>query len=90
MRRFCARCLPKCEIEIRGLFEAPTVEGLVKYLDSEEEETTYYDLDDTQLAMIAADPDVEIVEHTVKDAPGAAIDTKSTSEAHRGPQVARR
>ena len=45
-------------------------------------EETYYDLDDTQLAMIAADPDVEIVEHTVKDVPGAATDSKFTSEAH--------
>jgi acyl carrier protein len=69
------------EIEIRSLFEAPTVEALVKYLDTEEEEETYYDLDDTQLAMIAADPDVEIVEHIVKDAPGAAIRAKSTSDA---------
>jgi len=82
MRRFCARCLPKCEIEIRSLFEAPTVEALVKYLNTEEEkEETYCDLDDTQLAMIAADPDVEIVEHIVKDAPGAAIRAKSTSDA---------
>jgi amino acid adenylation domain-containing protein len=73
------------EIAIRSLFEAPTVEALAKCLESEEEEEvviTYYDLDDAQLAIIAADPDVEIVEHTVKDAPRAAIDAKSVSDAH--------
>jgi len=35
---------------------------------TEEERETYYDLDDDQFAMIEADPDVEIVEHTVRDA----------------------
>ena len=71
------------EIAIRSLFEAPTVEALVKCLDSEDGVVmTYYDLDDTQLAIIAADPDVEIVEHTVKDAPRAAIDAKSASDAY--------
>ncbi len=34
-----------------------------------EERETYYDLDDNQFMMIAADPDVEIIEHTIKDAP---------------------
>jgi acyl carrier protein len=72
------------EIPIRSLFETPTVEALVKCVESEEEGTvmTYYDLDDAQLAIIAADPDVEIVEHIVKDAPGAAIDAKLVSDAH--------
>ena len=70
------------EVAIRSLFEAPTVEALVKYLDSRRGSRSSYDLDDMQLAMIAADPDVEIVEHTVKDAPGAAIDAKPASDAH--------
>src|SRR5712691_13109738 len=36
----------------------------------EEERETYLDLDDAAFAMIAADPGIEIVEHTEKDAPG--------------------
>jgi hypothetical protein len=35
-----------------------------------EERETYYDLTDDQFAMIAADPDVDIIEHSVKDQPG--------------------
>jgi hypothetical protein len=35
---------------------------------TEEEKETYYDLSDEQFAMIAADEDVEIIEHTVRDA----------------------
>lgn len=47
--------------------------GIVKVFweeREEEERQTYYDLDDAQLAMLVADDDVEIVEHTVKDRPG--------------------
>ena len=40
--------------------------------EDDEERQTYYDLDDAQLAAIMADPDVELVEHTEKDAPGDA------------------
>lgn len=49
--------------------------GLAKvYWDmrEEEEEETYYDMDDTQFAMLANDPDLEIVAHTEKDAPDAS------------------
>ena len=47
--------------------------GIVKVWWEEKEEKdreTYYDLDDAQFAMIVSSPEVEIVEHTVKDAPG--------------------
>ena len=47
--------------------------GIVKVFweeREEEERQTYYDLDDAQLAMLAADENVEVVEHTVKDRPG--------------------
>lgn len=47
--------------------------GVVKvFWESEEKEErkTFYDLDDQQFAMIAADETMEIVEHTAKDAPG--------------------
>ncbi len=40
--------------------------------DESETEETYYDLTDDQYMMIANDPNVEIVEHTEKDAPGYA------------------
>lgn len=40
----------------------------------EQERETYYDLDDASFAMIAADPDVEIIEHTEKDQPGEVAD----------------
>jgi hypothetical protein len=46
--------------------------GVVKVFwheEEREERETYYDLTDEQFAMIAADPEVEIVEHTEKDAP---------------------
>lgn len=46
----------------------------------EEEEETYYDLDDMQFAMIVSDPEVDIVEHTVKDAPGYGNDAGSDPE----------
>jgi hypothetical protein len=61
----------------------------------EEERETFYDLDDNQFAMIAADPDVEIVEHTVKDQPGEApfearaiarADGRERPDAGRAPQ----
>jgi hypothetical protein len=35
---------------------------------TEEERETYFDLTDEQFAMIATDEDVEIIEHTVRDA----------------------
>lgn len=35
-----------------------------------EEREQYFDLTDDQFMMIAADPDVEIIEHSVKDMPG--------------------
>lgn len=35
-----------------------------------EDSETYYDLTDDQFMMIASDPDVEIIEHTIKDMPG--------------------
>jgi hypothetical protein len=40
----------------------------------EEERQTYYDLDDAQFAILLADDDVEIVEHTAKPAPGEGED----------------
>ena len=48
--------------------------GLVKvYWDTreDEEEETFYDMDDAQFAMFVSDPDLEIIAHTVKDAPSA-------------------
>lgn len=51
--------------------------GLVKvFWDEEEREEreTYYDLTDDQLAFLAADPNVEIIAHTVKDFPGYKSD----------------
>src|SRR6266550_1901983 len=48
--------------------------GIVKvYWDvrEEEEDQTFYDLDDDQFAMLYDDPNLEIVAHTVKDAPYA-------------------
>jgi len=56
--------------------------GIVKvFWESEdrEEEETYYDLDDMQLAMLASNPNVEIVEHTVKDQPGEVEDASAES-----------
>ena len=38
--------------------------------EEREERQTYYDLDDMQFAMLAADDSMEIIEHTVKDRPG--------------------
>ena len=38
--------------------------------EEREERQTYYDLDDMQFAMLAADESMEIIEHTVKDRPG--------------------
>lgn len=40
----------------------------------EEERETYYDLNDVQFGEILNDPDVEIIEHTVKDAPGEPVE----------------
>lgn len=48
--------------------------GIVKvYWDEreEEEQETYYDMTDSQFMLLVADPEVEIVEHTVKDQPDA-------------------
>ncbi len=36
----------------------------------DERQESYYDLDDMQFAMLAMNPNVEIIEHTMKDAPG--------------------
>lgn len=47
--------------------------GIVKvYWDEheEQEEETYLDLSDDEFALLAADPDIEITAHTVKDHPG--------------------
>lgn len=49
--------------------------GVVKvrwHTEEREERTTYYDIDDAQLAMLVNDPDVEIVEHTVKNSDAGA------------------
>ena len=57
--------------------------GIVKVWWEEnerEEKETYYDLTDEQFIMIAQDPEVEIVEHTVKDAPGE-VDENASSES---------
>ena len=51
--------------------------GVVKVwweTEEREEKQTYYDLDDQQFAMLAADETMEIVEHTAKDRPGEADD----------------
>jgi hypothetical protein len=51
--------------------------GIVKcFWDEEEREDrdTYYDLTDDQFAFLAAEKDIEIVEHTVKDYPGNTPD----------------
>jgi hypothetical protein len=42
--------------------------------DEEEHKETYYDLTDDGLALLLADPDLELVEHTVKDQPGEPPD----------------
>jgi hypothetical protein len=50
-----------------------TKNGFVKIWWEEterEEKETYYDLTDQQFMMIAADEEVEIIEHTEKDMPG--------------------
>lgn len=49
--------------------------GIVKVWWEEEEREcreTYYDMTDDQFMMLVADPNVDIVEHTVKDMPGYA------------------
>ncbi len=57
--------------------------GLVKvYWDKreEEEEETFYDMTDDQFALLANDPDIEIVNHTIKDTPsGVDADQDPTS-----------
>lgn len=35
----------------------------------QQEEDVYYDLDDTQLALLVNDPEIAIIEHTIKDRP---------------------
>ena len=42
-----------------------------------EKKETYYDLTDEQFMLLATNPELEIVEHTVKDAPGDADDDVS-------------
>ena len=42
--------------------------------EEREEKHTFYDLDDMQFAMLVNDPDVEVVEHTVKMMPGEPDD----------------
>lgn len=46
--------------------------------DSREDRETYFDLDDNQFMMLANDPQVEIVEHTIKDRPGEPEDEAET------------
>lgn len=46
-----------------------------------EEKETYYDLDDMQLAMLIQDPNVEIVEHTIKSAPGDQEEQEEKEDA---------
>lgn len=47
----------------------------------DEEEETYYDMMDDQFAMLAADPDVEIIAHTVKDQLGDPDEHDEKEEA---------
>ena len=59
--------------------------GFVKvYWEKKEKECkhTYYDMDDQQLAMLAANPEIEIVEHTIKDMPGDAGTESDKSSAY--------
>jgi len=61
--------------------------GIVKVFwdeEIEEERETYYDLTDDQLAFLAADPDVEIVAHTVKDFPGTKSDMSEEADSGIG------
>ena len=47
--------------------------GIVKIhwkTDEAEERRTFENLDDDQYMMIVSDPEVEVIEHTMKDAPG--------------------
>jgi len=50
--------------------------------EEREERQTYYDLDDMQFAMIAADDSMEIIEHTVKDRPGE-VENDAGTESDR-------
>jgi len=61
--------------------------GIVKVFwdeEIEEERETYYDLTDDQIAFLAADPDVEIVAHTVKDFPGTKSDMSEEADSGIG------
>jgi len=62
--------------------------GIVKVYSEEKEEEereTYYDLSDDAFAVLAADPEIEIIEHTVKDAPGEPVKgAKAPSSAPYG------
>lgn len=49
--------------------------GIVKVFwekREDEKRDTFYDLDDAQFMMLQSNPEIEIVEHTAKDAPGYA------------------
>jgi hypothetical protein len=51
--------------------------------DAEEHRETYYDLSDDGFALLMSDPDLELVEHTVKDQPGEPPDErKEPAEAY--------
>ncbi len=43
------------------------------------EESTFFDLSDDQFQLLLQDPDVEIIEHSVKDMPGDPEEEKSAS-----------
>src|SRR5712691_1963988 len=61
--------------------------GVVKVWWEEREETereTYLDLDDATFAVLAADPDVEIVEHTEHEQAGASGDLSSARPRESG------
>lgn len=64
--------------------------GIVKiYWHEEEEEQreTYYDIPDDGFALLAANPDIEIVAHTVKNRPGPPDDDGKPAKAQE-PQAA--
>lgn len=60
--------------------------GIVKvYWDTYEEadEETYLDLTDDMFALLAASPDIEIVAHTVKNAPGEPADDAKAGKGEK-------
>ena len=48
---------------------------------SKYEENTYFDLSDDQFQLLLNDPDVEIVEHTIKDMPGEPEEKNAGSDS---------